>query len=279
MEEQVETVQKIVNTMVEFGIGYGFQVFGAVIILIIGFIIGGFVAKSYVKFALKKGWDVTLSGFVGTVLKFLIITFALIAAMGKFGITIAPFIAALGALAFGASFAIQGPLSNYGAGLSIILSRPFVVGNTINVAGVNGVVKEVKLACTILTNEDGVDITIPNKHIVGEILHNSKENTIVEGVIGVTYASDLDKAIETISGVLAKFSEVNQDPKPQIGVQEFAASSINIGFRYWLPTVKYFQLSYAINLEIYKALQAVNIEIPFPQQDVRIVSQEPVVKA
>jgi small conductance mechanosensitive channel len=96
--------------------------------------------------------------------------------MGKFGISIAPFIAALGALAFGASFALQGPLSNYGAGLMIIIARPFVVGDTITVKNVSGIVEEVTLATTILTTEDGEKITIPNKHIVGEILNNSFAN-------------------------------------------------------------------------------------------------------
>ncbi|MBE9545463.1 MAG: mechanosensitive ion channel family protein, partial [Proteobacteria bacterium] len=169
--------------------------------------------------------------------------------------------------------AIQGPLSNYGAGLTIILTRPFVVGNTITVAGVSGVVEEVKLACTILTNEDGVKITIPNKHIVGEVLHNSRENKIVESVIGISYDSDPEKAVEQVRQILEKFEEVQQTPRPQVGIQEFADSSINIGYRYWVPTAKYFQVSYEVNSAVYKALQEAGINIPFPQRDVHIISQ------
>lgn len=143
----------------------------------------------------------------------------------------------------------------------------------VSVAGVSGVVEEVKLACTILTNEDGIKITVPNKHVVGEILYNSRENKIVEGVVGISHDSSPDRAVETVRAVLGKFSEVVKEPSPQIGIQEFADSSINIGYRYWVPTVKYFQISYAINLGIYKAFQQAGIKIPFPQRDLHIVSQ------
>ena len=134
--------------------------------------------------------------------KGIIFGFAFIVTIGKFGITIAPLIAALAATAFGASFATQSPLANYGAGLVIILTRPFVVGNTIKVTDVSGIVDEVKLGATILTDEDGVKITIPNKHIVGEIIHNSRERRIVEEIVGISYDSDPEKAIQIIKEAL-----------------------------------------------------------------------------
>jgi len=273
MEEGITAAQQLVNTAIDFGVNYSFQVVGALIVLVIGFIIANSTHSVLLKLFEKKNVDVTLSRFIASIVKVIIIIFALLISLGKFGITIAPFVAALGALTFGASFALQGPLSNYGAGITIILTRPFVVGNTISVAGVSGVVKEVKLACTILTNEDGVTITIPNKHVVGEILHNSAENKVVEGVIGISYASNPDKAIQTVRATLAKFEEVTQTPVPQVGIREFADSSVNIDFRYWVPTVKFFQISHAVNLAIYKALQEANINIPFPQRDVHIIGQ------
>jgi len=277
MEEEVATtvatLEKIWNTIVEFCVNYSFQVVGALIVLMVGVILANWVAKVLLSVLEKKKLDITLAKFLVGIVKMLVITFTVLIALGKFGITIAPFIAALGALAFGASFAIQGPLSNYGAGLSIIMSRPFIVGNTISVSGVSGVVEEVKLACTILKDEEGVRIMIPNKHIVGEILHNSQENKVVEGVIGISYDSDVEKAIEVISKKLQEYPEISTAEKPKVGIQEFADSSVNIGFRYWVPTIKFFQVSYQVNLGIYRALQDANINIPFPQRDVRIISQ------
>ncbi len=178
MPDEIKTAQKIVNIIIDFFANYSFQVIGAILILVIGFLVARSVTSFLVKLFERKNLDVTLSKFTAAAVKGIIIGFAIIIALGKFGITIAPFIAALAAMAFGASFAIQGPLANYGAGLVIILTRPFVVGNTITVSGVSGIVDEVNLGATILKDEDGVKITIPNKHIVGEILHNSEETKI-----------------------------------------------------------------------------------------------------
>jgi len=274
MQEQADTLQKVIDAVITYVVTYSFQVVGAIIILFIGLGIANSVSKLLLSFFQKKSLDITLARFITSIVRILVIVFAVIIALGKFGITIAPFVAALGALAFGASFAIQGPLSNYGAGLSIILSRPFVVGDTITVAGESGVVQEVKLACTVLTDEDGIVITIPNKHIVGENLRNSRSCRIVEGVIGVGYGDDPEKAIRVISETIKQFSEVGNGPQVQIGIQDFGESSVNIGFRYWAPTVKYYQTSFAVNLAVYKAIQQAGITIPFPRHDVHIFSEK-----
>ena len=273
MPDEIKTIQKLINIVIDFFVNYSFQVVGAILVLVIGVLVARVVSSSLLKFFGNKEFDVTLSKFIAAAVKGIILGFAFIVAIGKFGITIAPFIAALAAMAFGASFAIQGPLANYGAGLVIILTRPFVVGNTIKVSDVSGIVDEVKLGATILTDEDGVKITIPNKHIVGEIIHNSEEKKIVEEMVGISYDSDPEKAIEIIKEALEAFQEISKEPPPQIGIQEFGDSSINIGLRYWIPTDKYFKILYQVNLSVYKHLKAKSIEIPFPQRDVHIVSR------
>ncbi len=272
MEKELTAVQQFVKTAIEFFTNYSFQVVGAILVLIIGNLIGNWVQGIVLKLCEKKKIDITLSRFIAACIKITILAFAIIVALGKFGITIAPFIAVIGAGAFGASMALQGPLSNYGAGISIILGRPFVVGDTIVVTGQSGVVHEVTLSSTILTDEDGVKITIPNKSIVGEIIHNSFKYKIVENKVGVSYSDDPEKAIQLIQKTIAGFQDVAQTPKPQVGLQEFGDSSINIGCRYWIPTTKYFQTLCTINLAIYKALTDAKISIPFPQRDVHIVS-------
>ncbi len=273
MEEQITALQKLINTLVEFFVNYSFQVLGALIVLAVGFFIAGWVSRLVLSLCQKKKLDITLSKFIASTAKILVLSFAVMIALGKFGITITPFVAALGAIAFGATYAIQGPLSNYGAGLSIILGRPFVVGDTISVVSVSGVVEEVKLACTIVTTSDGVRVTIPNKHIVGEILYNSKANRVVEGAVGISYSAEPEQAIEAVRKTLGQFPDVVSKPAPQVGIQNFGDSSVNIGFRYWVPTTKYFEEAYSVNLAIYKALRTAHIEIPFPQREVRIISQ------
>lgn len=272
MEKELTAVQQFVKTAIEFFTNYSFQVVGAILVLIIGNLIGNWVKGIILQLCEKKKLDITLSKFIASCAKITILAFAIIVALGKFGITIAPFIAVIGAGAFGASMALQGPLSNYGAGISIILGHPFVVGDTISVTGQSGVVQEVTLSSTILTDEDGVKITIPNKQIVGEIIHNSFKNKIVENKVGISYSDDPEKAIGVIQKTIAGFKEVTGTPKPQVGLQEFGESSINIGCRYWIPTTKYFQTLCAINLAIHKALTAAKITMPFPQRDVHIIS-------
>lgn len=273
MQEEIQTVQKLINIIMDFIVNYSFQVVGAILVLVIGVLVARAVSSFFLKLFEKKEIDITLSKFIASLVKGIILGFAFIVAIGKFGITIAPLVAALAAMAFGASFAIQGPLANYGAGLVIILTRPFVVGNTIKVSDVSGIVEEVKLGATILTDEDGVKITIPNKHIVGEIIHNSEEKKIVEEIVGISYDSDPEKAIQIIKEALEPFEEISKEPPPQIGIQEFGDSSINIGLRYWIPTNTYFKILYQVNLSVYQHLKAKNIKIPFPQRDVHIVSR------
>jgi len=165
-------------------------------------------------------------------------------------------------------------MSNYGAGLSIIITRPFVVNDTIKIQGVSGVVEEVGLASTRLSTEDGEQITIPNKHIVGEILINSFENKVVEMSIGISYDDDAQKAIDTIQRALQKIPGIVAEPAPQIGIEEFADSSINIGMRYWVPTKQYFQTLYQANLAVYNSLNKAEFTIPFPQRDIHMLSEK-----
>ncbi|RJR35500.1 MAG: mechanosensitive ion channel family protein [Desulfobacteraceae bacterium] len=274
MKEEIETVQKMLDLVIDFFVRYSFQVIGAIAVLIVGWVVARLVAGFLLDLLQKKKVDITLSKFTAGTVKVVILGFAILVSLNNFGVTIAPFVAALAAMAFGASFAIQGPVANYGAGLVIILTRPFKVGNTITVAGVSGVVEEVKLGATILSDEDGVKITIPNKKIVGEILHNSDKQRIVEEVVGISYHSDPERAIRIIGETLSGTEQVFKEPAPQIGIQKFGDSSIDIGFRYWVASRKYFPTLYQINMAIFKNLRTGGIEIPFPQREVRVISDK-----
>ncbi len=269
--EEMTVIHKLYATVVEFLVQYSFQIIGAVIILLVGFKLANWLARLVAGVGERKKLDPTFTGFLAGAVRIVVLAFVIIIALGKFGISVAPLIAAVSALAFGGSFAIQGPLSNYGAGLSIIISRPFVVGNTITVKGVSGVVDEIHLACTVLATEDGEQITIPNKHVVGEIIHNSFANRVVEASVGISYGDDPAQAIRVIEAALAGIGEISREPAPLVGIESFADSAIAIGMRYWVPTKKYFQTIYRANLAVHQSLAAAKITIPFPQHDVHLV--------
>lgn len=272
MEKELELAQQAYDVVVNFVVNYSFQLVGAVIILIVGFIVGGWVSRLLLRVQERRNVDVTLRQFIASTVRLVVIGLFVIIAVGKLGISITPFIAALGGLAVGASFAIQGPVSNYGAGFVIILTRMFKVGDTIAVQDCFGVVKDINLAMTTLVAEDGEDIVIPNKHVVGEIHRNSYSNRLVEGSIGIAYASDPDEAIAVIRQVLGKIEAVASEPAALVGIEAFADSSINIGYRYWVPTRNYFEIQYEANRDVFKALGEAGIAIPFPQREVRMLN-------
>ena len=215
----------------------------------------------------------TLSRFLSNASRMLIVILVAIIALGKLGISVTPLVAAIGAVSLGAGLAMQGLLSNYAAGFNIIFIRPFVVGDTITVQGVTGVVKEVLLAYTILTDEDDVEIMIPNKHIVGEVLHNSKANSLLELTVGIDYQHNPNQVVDMIARTLKTLSCVSSEKPPLVGIEAFGDSSINIGIRFWTPTVGLYAAKFDAYKAIYDLLAKENIKIPFPQRDVHLISE------
>jgi small conductance mechanosensitive channel len=270
--EELQLATEAYTLIVTYLVTYSFQIVAAIIIIAIGFILGRKGNTLVLALCEKKSLDITLSRFFASCARIAIIVSAFVIALPKLGIQITPFVAAIGALGLGAGLAVQGLLSNYGAGLSIILSRPFVVGDTIRLLGVWGIVKEVHLGFTRLTNEDGEIITIPNKHIVGEIIHNSHEDTMLELVIGIAYSSNTQLAISAIKKKLSELEGLSQTRAIQIGIEAFDDSSINIGVRCWVKTELFHEVKFAGNQAMLAALEEIGITIPFPQREVRMLS-------
>jgi len=272
VKEGIEMAQQLYATVIDILTKYSFQVIAGLLILFIGFRLANWVSSLLVRFLEKRNVDKILAGFAGMGIRITILAFIVIAALEKFGVTISPLIASVSALVFGASFAVQAPLSNFAAGFVIILTRPFHVGDTITVKNVSGQVEAVKLPSTVLLTEDGERITIPNKEIVGEILWNSKEVRVVELEVGVSYSNDPEAAIAAVRTALAAESCVSASPTPQIGLNSFGESSLNIGVRYWVATRHYHQSRYAVNMSIYREIKRAGLTIPFPQREVRVLS-------
>lgn len=268
--QELQQLQGIYQLITEFLVQYSFKILGAVIIFLLGLWIAGKVAKIVAKQFAKHNIDISLSNFVSNFIRILIVAMVGIIALGKLGISITPMVAAIGAASLGAGLAIQGMLSNYAAGITIIVSKPFVVGNTICIQGVTGVVKDIYLGMTILTNEEGEQITIPNKHIVGEVLHNSFANKLVETHFNIHYSTEPQRVIDTIDAVLKNSDKVYQDKGRHIGINDFNSVGIEIGVRYWVPTQSYFQDKFETNLAIFEQLKAEGIEMACPIKEIHL---------
>ncbi len=274
MQEEIKQITAIYQVVTEFLVTYSFQIIGALVILLVGLFIAKKVSNVTLALCERKNLDVTLSHFIANVVRIIVVTFIAIIALSKVGISVTPFIAAVGALSLGAGLAVQGLLSNYSAGLNIILTRPFIVGDTIEVQGVSGQVKEIRLAYTMLSDEDDVIITIPNRHIVGEIIHNSQSDTLVEATIGIAYHCNPEKAIDTIIHALHSLDAINHTRQPQVGIEGFGDSSIDLCARVWVPTKQFHTLRYQINLCIFNALTQNGFDIPFPQREVTLLQEK-----
>ncbi len=270
MEEEIKALQKAADLASDIAVNYGFQFFAALIILIVGWQIAKWVSSLVLKLCTRINLDITLSKFFAGFAKVILLAFVIIIALGKFGITIAPFIAALGAVVFGSTLALQGPISNYGAGLTIILTRPFVVGDTIRIDTVVGIVEEIKLAYTILVNEDSERITVPNNQVIGKIIYNSAANLVVEDSLVISYEDDAEKIIGIILEKIKQHPNVDVEPQAQVGIEGFADYGVKIGMRYWIPTKTYFQVKYEINNSIYSALREANVSIAYPRQTIHV---------
>lgn len=289
IEQEMEQVSAVYQMIVEFFVAYSFQLVGAFLVMALGVYVAGKIGKIAERMCTKRDIDVTLAGFIASSVRIIVIVMVSVIALGKLGISVTPFLAAIGALSLGAGLALQGVLSNYGAGFNIIITRPFVVGDTIEIQGNSGLVKTVQLAFTKLIDEDGTEITIPNKHITGEILHNSFTNKLAEITIGIAYSEDPERAIAIICRAIASIKELQPtraqsildeeekavpvaEHQTQVGIGGFGDSSIDIAIRAWIPTVSYHQLRFKLNATVYKALMEEGVKIPFPQREIRILN-------
>ncbi|WP_339673714.1 mechanosensitive ion channel domain-containing protein [Dasania marina] len=274
LNKELEQATAIYKMVVEFFVNYSFQILGAIIVMLLGFWVARKVSNWVLSVLEKKQFDVTLSHFIAAGVKVLIIVMVALVALGKVGISVTPFLALLGAASLGVGLAMQGMLSNYSAGFNIIITRPFVVGDTIRVQGVTGQVEEVRLAYTLLVDEDGVRISIPNKHIIGEILHNSQLSTLAEVTIGIAYHEDPEQAIGYIEQAIDALEGLDNNKPSQVGIASFGDSSINLGIRIWLPTQQYYQQLYQVNQAVFAALKNNGVAIPFPQREVRLLGDQ-----
>ncbi|MEQ8665173.1 MAG: mechanosensitive ion channel family protein [Rhodospirillales bacterium] len=258
----LDSLATLIEKLTEFAVEYGFQILGALVFLVISIKVAGWLSRRISAFALSKGLNQTLAYFIGNVVKIILIVLLAIVTLGNFGISIAPIVALAGASAFGATLAIQGPLSNYGAGIGIIIGRPFVIGDTIAVGSANGVVEKIGLGATILSGEDGEVITIPNKEIVGRVIVNSDQRRVVETKIAIRQTDKAGKAVDSIRDALSGIKDISSgDVAPQVGIHDFTYGGVVIGARFWVPSKRYYQTRYAVNRAILDTLRSLGITL------------------
>jgi small conductance mechanosensitive channel len=268
-------MDNVADQLTFFVTTYGINVIGAIIILILGRIAAGIGRKVVSKVLEKSKTDPAVVSFFGSMIYFLILIFAVLAALAKFGIQTASFVAILGAAGFAIGFALQGSLANFAAGVLILVLRPFKVGNFIDGAGVAGTVKDIQLFTTVLATPDNVKIMVPNGKLFGDTIKNFSgfDTRRVDLVIGIGYTSDIQKAYDVMMNLIKEDTRILSDPPTNIAVSELADSSVNFVVRPWVKRQDYWGVKFDLTRKIKEAFDENGIEIPFPQQVVHMLSE------
>lgn len=273
------TAEKI-QEYLEVGMDLVIQYAGQIVLGLIIFIIGRWIAKSISSIA-KKGFkksdmDETLIGFLGTIIYSLLMVMVVIVALGVVGIQTTSFVAVLGAAGLAVGLALQGSLSNFASGVMIIIFKPFKVGDFVSAGGEAGIVEGISLFTTNMRTPDNKEVIVPNSAITSGSITNftARDTRRMDLVFGVGYGDDIKKVKEVIWEVLNADDRILKDPAPGVGVLELADSSVNFAVRPWVKTSEYWDVFFDLNETMKQRFDAEGISIPFPQRDVHLMKEE-----
>ncbi|WP_455811214.1 small-conductance mechanosensitive channel MscS [Pseudomonas graminis] len=253
-------------------LSYAVNIVAAIAIIIIGMIAARFISGTVNKLLVTRKIDPTVADFLSGLVRYGIIAFTLIAALGRVGVQTASVIAALAAAGFAFALALQGSLSNLAAGVLLVTFRPFRAGEFVDLGGVTGTVLNVQIFSTTLRSADGKIVVVPNgKIIAGNIINFSREpERRNEFIIGVAYDADVDLVIKLLREVVDADPRVLQERGVQIGLNELAASSVNFVVRCWSKAGDLQDVYWDLMRNFKRTLDANNIGIPYPQMDVHL---------
>lgn len=253
-------------------VDHGPAVVVAIAILILGWI-GAKIATAVLRRILGRSkLEATITNFVCRIFYYAALVFVLITAAGQVGIPTGSFIAVIGAAGLAIGFALQGSLSNFAAGVMLIVFRPFKIGDVVEIAGEIGSIKEIHVFSTTLLRGDNKRVSIPNSNVTnGNIVNYTVEGKLrVDMIFGIGYGDDIRKAKEIIEGILATDERVLKDPGVTIAVAELADSSVNLAVRPWTVPGDYWAVKFATTEAVKLAFDKEGISIPFPQRDVHM---------
>ena len=259
------------DKLIDYVINHSGALVAAVLVIVAGLLAARWLGGMVNRWMERKAMEPPMRMLLVRVIRLLVFALALVVALETAGMDMTILIAGFSVAGVGVGLALQGVLGNIFAGLTIIFTKPFRVGEYVEIAGVQGQVQAVTLFSTTLLHLDRSRIVIPNRKIVGEILHNFGTVRQLNLSVGVAYGTDLNQAVGMVRGVLAQNPRVLKDPAPFVGVSMLADSSINIAIRPWTAVADFGIAQTEINQAVAEQLRAANISIPFPQCEVRLL--------
>lgn len=257
----------------EIALKFGLKLLAALAVFVIGRWLAKFLANMLRRMLRRAEADETLIRFLGNLSYAILLTLVILAALSQLGVQTTSFLAMLGAAGLAIGLALQGSLSNFAAGIMIILFRPYRVGDYVEAGGTSGTVDEVQIFNTVMNTPDNKRVIVPNAQITSDTIVNYSINDRrrIDMVFGVSYADDMRKVREIIEEVLAAENRILSEPAPTIGVLELADSSVNFAVRPWVNTADFWPVKFALQEAMKRRFDDVGISIPFPQRDVHVI--------
>ena len=261
MDNYLDAIKKLL-------IEYSPKVLTALVVLIIGLVIIGFIKKLAKKIMVKRGVDETLQKFLTNLLSWTLKILLFVSVVAKLGIETTSFAAVIAAAGLAIGLALQGSLSNFAGGALIMIFKPIKIGDLIEAQGEIGSVKEIEIFTTKLIGLSNKEIIIPNGALSnGNIVNYTSMGTRrVDLVFGVSYDADIKQTKDVLMNVLKSNPKVLQDPEPTVNVKELADSSINFVVRPWCNTSDYWNVYFEVTEQVKYDLDKAGIEIPYPHR-------------
>lgn len=268
-------MEGVIEDLKAFAVEYGMDVIGGILILVIGWIIAIWAKKLVHKWGDGSKIDDTLVNFMARAVRIAILIFVVIAVLSKFGIETASIIGVLAAASLAIGLALQGTLSNFAAGIMLLIFRPFQIGDYVEIAGETGTVVDLGIFATEMKPPSGEFTLIPNAKIWGEVITNYSRNSIrrMRLDIGIDYADDHKKAREVALRVARATGNVLEDPEPHVEMTAHGDSAIVMTLFAWTETASYWPTVWETTESIKEAFDAEGLSFPFPQRDVHVFKE------
>jgi small conductance mechanosensitive channel len=265
----------LTDKVIFYFVDHGMQILTAIVLMGAGVVIARWIGNLIQRWLKSKAYDEPVSNLIVKVVKLLIIAFIGIMALGQMGVQITPLIAGIGVAGVGLSLAMQGVLGNLVAGLTIIFSKPFTIGEYIELLGAYGQVTDIDLFSTTQLHTDNSHVIVPNRKIVGEILHNYGNIRQLDLTAGVAYDVDLTMVLSTVNDILQQNPSVLKEPAPVVGIAALNESSIALAIKPWVKVEDFVPAQAAIYQSVIENFRDKKIEIPAPRRDIHLLNPFP----
>ena len=271
MDNNLDAINHAKNELIDLAIRFGPKLLVAVLVLIAGVMVGGWIGRATERGLSRMELEPPVRLLMVRLVRVLVFVLFAILALQNLGVELLPLIAGLSIAGAGIALATQGILSNVFAGLTIIFTKPYRVGDYIEIAGVQGQVQLITIFSTTLLHADRSHVVVPNRKVVGEILHNFGQIRQAEVKVGVGYEVDLPQAIAAIHEMVAANTRVLRDPAPQVQIAALAESMVQIALKPWVAVPDYPAIIGELSLAVVETCRSRGISIPFPQREVRLI--------